>query len=120
METKPDFNRFKKLAEVEKKGKKETKRDDQLIAVKKRKNKEEKKDDGCAPCKAKEKEKAIRKRKREYQASKSKKFYATYIGDQKVISLSGIGRIFTGKKFMVEKKIFDSLKHDKNFKVSIG
>ncbi len=49
------------------------------------------------------------------------KFYATYKGEHKKISLTGIGEINPGKEFEVPtERIFNSLKQDPNFKTRVG
>lgn len=47
-----------------------------------------------------------------------KKFFATYQGKQKHISLSpGIGKIISGEPFEVDERMANTLKQDKNFVV---
>lgn len=49
------------------------------------------------------------------------KFYATYKGTHKKISLTGIGDIVSGKEFKVPtERIFNSLAKDPNFKTRTG
>jgi hypothetical protein len=53
-------------------------------------------------------------RKRKYQ------YYATYIGEYKKISISGVGEARPGKEFEVDKKVFNTLNLDPNFKTRKG
>jgi len=53
-------------------------------------------------------------RRRKYE------YFATYLGKHKVISLSGVGRIHSGKEFEVSENIFNTLRLDPNFKTRKG
>jgi hypothetical protein len=46
-------------------------------------------------------------------------YAATYTGNQGNIRISGVGRIHIGSEFPVTKEIYNTLKHDENFKVEI-
>jgi len=47
-------------------------------------------------------------------------FFATYKGKQKVISISGVGRIQPEIEFSVTEKIFNTLKQDPNYMTRRG
>jgi len=48
------------------------------------------------------------------------KFFVTYVGNQKHISLTGIGRVYIGKEFEVTEGQYNSLELDSNFKTRKG
>jgi len=57
----------------------------------------------------------VRKRRR-----RIKRYFVTYIGRQKNIRLSGVGRVHIGKEFEVSEKIANALRSSKNWKIREG
>lgn len=57
------------------------------------------------------------KKVRKKRKKRVKKFFATYVGKQRHISLAGIGRIFPGKPFEVTELVADSLRQSANYTI---
>jgi len=58
----------------------------------------------------KTKEKRVKKKR-------VKKFFATYVGKQRHISLAGIGRIYPGKPFEVTELVADGLRQSADYTI---
>lgn len=60
------------------------------------------------------KRRTTRKRKKLIET----KYYVVYVGPHKHISLSGVGRIITGKKYLISRSMADTLRLADHWEVS--
>lgn len=54
---------------------------------------------------------------RKARKKRVKRFFATYVGKHRHISLAGIGRIYPGKPFEVAELVADALRQSANYTI---